>query len=928
MMAKSTRLVVYTVFFLSGLCGLGCQMIWSRQFGIGLGHEMPAVLAVVAAFFGGVALGAWTLDGVIGRSARPGRWCAALEIVIGFWGLFLTALVPLANDFALTLIGPNPSAARHWLSAFAIPFLALLPATLSMGATLPAMERFVSPFMAEGRCIAVLYSLNTLGALAGTLAGTFILVPSLGFTKSLLVLAGLSLLCGGVVLILEARSKPQRVSPDILAKATSLFPSPWPSPQGEGNADSALVELPKTSTVVPQQRILPLPKGEGRGEGKDTAPRTERPRTPPRPPRRARATEASDIEHPFFRQDVTLFATGLLGIGYEVLGVRVLAEVLENTIYSFAAALSVYLLGTSTGAWIYHRFSERASTTQLMAPLLTGLSTSCLLGAWVLAGAQGIYDRCRTIFGDTLAGGFAAEAVVAGLVFGLPTILMGATFSHLVQSSKGEREGVGRAVALNTLGSALAPLVFGLMLLPAVGAKWSFVSLSAAYLALLPKRSGRAWMLLILPLALMVSLPRRVQIVQAPPGGKILQYREGAMDSIAVVEHFDGHRSLLVNNRFTMGGTGAADAARRHAHLPLLLHPNPRRALFLGLGTGITFAAAGPYADLTAEGVELIPEIPRVLSHFEPHNRLRPGLNVRVADARRFVRVSREKYDVIVADLFHPARDGAGALYTREHFQAMRQRLATGGVFCQWLPLFQLDEAMLQVIVRTCLEVFPHARAFLLRFNVDTPVLGLIAMDGAAGYSADWFEQRVRDASLIRELKSLGLPDGLHLFGCFVAGPSALREFSRGAVLNTDDQPVVVLRAPHFAYRWNQTPHRLLFSLLDRVQSNPGELVEKPAQDANQTFLTQLEKFIQARNVYLRGLAEETEERLPSALDAYIESCRLSDQFSIAYARCLSIAMQQAKAKPDEARRLLQRLAEAQPSRPVANELLKRLFGP
>ncbi|MBM3837793.1 MAG: spermidine synthase [Verrucomicrobia bacterium] len=892
MTPKLQRRTVYTVFFLSGLGGLGCQMIWSRQFGIGLGHEMPAVLAVVAAFFGGLALGAWRLDGAIGRSARPGRWYAALEIVIGVWGLLLTALLPLANDFALSLIGLAPSAARHWFSAFAVPFLALLPATISMGATLPAMERFASPWMADGRCIAVLYSLNTLGAVAGTLASTFILVPSLGFTKSLFALAGLNLLCGVVMLIVEARSQRR-----VLVSTTQEQQRP-PSLEPQGKASLSPASRPGRAPSM------------SRGS-----------------PGRTRPTWFTGHEQIRKGQglDLTLFATGLLGIGYEVLGVRVMAEVLENTIYSFAAALSVYLLGTSIGASIYHRFGNRTSTTRLRPLLLIGLSTSCLLGAWVLTGAQKIYVFCRTSLGDTLAGGFAAEAVVAALVFGLPTILMGAMFSHLVQSSKRERDGVGRAVALNTLGSALAPLIFGVMLLPALGAKWSFVSLSGAYVALLPKRSGRAWMLLILPLVLMVALPRRLQIVQAPPGGKILEYREGVMDSIAVVEHFDGHRSLLVNNRFTMGGTGAADAARRHAHIPLLLHPNPKRALFLGLGTGITFAAAGPYADLAADGVELIPEIPHVLDHFAPHNRLRPGLNVRVADARRFVRASREQYDVIVADLFHPARDGAGALYTREHFQAMRQRLAPDGVFCQWLPLFQLDEAMLQVIVRTCLEVFPDARAFLLRFNVDTPVLGLIAMDEATVDSTGWFENRVRDPNLIQELKSLGLPDALHLFGCFLAGPSALREFSQGAALNTDDQPVVILRAPHFAYRRNQAPHRLLFRWLDRVRGNPRELIESAGEDANQTFLLRLEKFIQARDVYLRGLAEETAGRLASALDTYLESCRLSDQFSTAYARCLTIAVQQAKTQPDEARWLLQRLAEAQPSRPVANELLRRL---
>lgn len=852
MNSKFQRPVAYVVFFFSGLCGLGCQMIWSRRFGIGLGHELPAVLAVVAAFFGGITLGAWSLDGWIGRSAQPGRWYATLELVIAFWGLALVALLPVANELALRLIGLSPSPPRHWLVGFSIPFVVLLPATLSMGATLPAMERFISPLVAGGKCIGLLYALNTLGAVAGTLLSTLVLVPALGFARAMVVLAGLNALCGVAVLLLPARANRE---------------------------------------------------------------------DPAKPQRQAAARRHQ-------RLDVTLFVTGLLGIGYEVLGVRVMAEVLENTIYSFAASLSVYLLGAAVGAGIYHRFLRQIPTAKLMPSLLLGLCTGCLLGAWTLAKAQGIYDRCRGTFGGGLAGGFAAEAVVAGIIFGIPTLLMGATFSHVTQSSRREREGVGRAVALNTLGSALAPLVFGVILLPALGAKWSLVCLSITYLTLLPTLSRREWVAALLPLALVVSLPQRLQFVQAPPGGKILEYLEGMMDSVAVVEHFDGHRSLLVNNRFTMGGTGAADAAKRHAHLPLLLHPSPKRALFLGLGTAISFAAAGPHRDLSADGVELIPEIPAVLRYFEPHNRLRPGLSVQVADARRFVRASTEPYDVIVADLFHPSRDGAGALYTREHFQAIHERLAPGGIFCQWLPLYQLDEAMLRVIVATCLDVFPRTRAFLLRFNVDTPVLGLIAADESSRYSPDWIEKRARDPELTKELKALGLPDTLHLLGCFIAGPNALRSFSKAAELNTDDRPVVIFRAPHFAYGPKETPYRFLLSSLARLESDPTELLERSPDGAAQPLRDRLRQFIQARDLYLRGLVEEAEGRFPSALDAYVASARASDNFSTSYARCLTIAVQQAKTKPEEARRLLQRLAEAQPSRPVANELLKRLFTP
>jgi spermidine synthase len=287
--------------------------------------------------------------------------------------------------------------------------------------------------------------------------------------------------------------------------------------------------------------------------------------------------------------------------------------------------------------------------------------------------------------------------------------------------------------------------------------------------------------------------------------------------------------------------------------------------------------------------------------------------------------VTETRYDVIVADLFHPARDGAGALYTREHFQAVRQRLAGGGLFCQWLPLFQLDEPMLKVIVRTFLEVFPHTRGYLLRLNVDTPVLGLVGTPEPIRYPTNWFGRRVRDPDLLAQLKSLTLTDGLQLFGCLVAAPDALREFSRAAPLNTDDHPVVIFQAPRFDYIPKQTSYGRLLTLLDLHAADARELIQSDGDPAADRFIRQLSDFIAARDVYMHGLVVEAEGNTPRAVDAFVESARISPDFSTGYAHCLTIAMQESKSNPAAARVLLQRLVEAQPSRPIALELLQRL---
>jgi spermidine synthase len=880
-------IVLYLLFSLSGGAALGYQMVWAKMFATGLGHEMPAVLAVVCAFMGGMALGAWRLDRVIARSTRPGRWYGWLEIVIGLWALLSALVIPLTNQSALHLTGLEPSAARHWSICFVLPWLTLLPATAAMGATLPAMERFVAPLKADGRCVGAIYAANTLGAVAGILTSTFLIMPALGFRLTIFVLAVINMLCGVAALWLERFTpEPERDSNDRRS-------------QGARNAAHAAAGAPHSTA--------PRPLGSRSF--------------------RAPAFDANPLSKG--RAFVTVLVIGLLGIGYEVVGVRVLSQVLENTIYTFASVLSVFLLGTSMGAALYQRFGRRANSRLTLADLLTAVALTCLVGIFALWKVQSLYERGRAAFGDSKLGVLGAETAVAAAVFLLPTIFMGAMFSHLVQAARRKDAGVGAAAALNTLGGAAAPALFGVVLLPLIGSKWTLVLIMLSYLLLVPKIVGWRWGLLAAPIALTFVLPPNLHIVQVPRGGKLVEYREGVMAAVAVVEDATGHRVLRVNNRFQMGGTAAAHAEYRHAHIPLLLHPAPKRALFLGLGTGITFGAAALHPNLQADGAELIPEVCEVMPQFEPYNfapRQQKRLKLVTADARRFVRVTDTRYDVIVADLFHPARDGEGFLYTREHFRAIRQRLEAGGLFCQWLPLHQLDEAMLRVIVRTFLDVFPQAQAWLLQFNVDTPVLGLIGALEPIRYSSEWVEKRLDDPQLQEQLRKLSLADSVRLFGNLVAGPETLRDFADDAPLNTDDQPRVTFGAPRLTYQKGATSYGRLLALLILGTPNSREVLQLGAGVEANRFTDRLTKFILARDVYLKGLVAEAEGQQTKAIDAFVESARLSEDFTAGYAQCLTLASLQAKSEPTKARALLERLVAAQPLRPVAGDMLKRLF--
>ena len=211
----------------------------------------------------------------------------------------------------------------------------------------------------------------------------------------------------------------------------------------------------------------------------------------------------------------------------------------------------------------------------------------------------------------------------------------------------------------------------------------------------------RSWLAVVLAVAVLTP---PLAFIEVPEGGRVLSYREGAMAAVSVVEDAEGVARLRINNRQQEGSSATLLTDARQALLPLLLHPQPRRALFLGLGTGVTASSAAEDPTLQVDVAELLPEVIQASAHFTQGftaGSPNPRLHAVAADARRFVRVASVRYDVIVSDNFHPARSGSGALYTVEHFQAVRDRLTPEGLFCQWLPLHQLDLDTLRSIVRS-----------------------------------------------------------------------------------------------------------------------------------------------------------------------------------------------------------------------------------
>lgn len=857
------------VMVASGFAALGYQIVWTQQSAVWLGHETAAVLAVVAAFFGGLAVGALAFGPLIERSLRPERWYAGCEVLIAIWSVALALLMAPIGHAVLDATGAQPSPGWQWAVAFCAIFLLLLPATAAMGATLPAMERVLARIDCDKGSIAALYACNTLGAVIGVLTAAFWLVPEFGLTRTALVCAALNLLCAALALGFA--------SPDPTVAAP-----PPAAPAAAGNT-----------------RVL-----------------------------------------------WWLAATGLLGIGYELLVVRVLSQVAENTVYTFAMLLATYLVGSALGAAAYQRWrSRRDSIAPLQAfshdpnhdpvrdRLLHLLALACLLGTASLWAAESIKVLLLQSLGVSMAAALTAEAALALAAFGAPTLVMGALFCHLSTQARARGIGFGKSLGVNTMGAAAAPLVFGVLLVPALGPKGTLLIVAVGYLALASVRGWRqpmAWAPAALAGALALWAPP-LAFIEVPEGGRVVSYRDGARASVSVVEDAQGVSRLRIDNRQQEGSSATLLADARQALLPLLLHPAPQRALFLGVGTGTTASSAAADPTLQVDAVELLPEVIDASAHFTRafgDGTPNPRLHLLAADARRFVRATDHHYDLIVSDNFHPARSGSGALYTVEHFLAVKARLTASGVFCQWLPLHQLDLATLRSIVRSFMQAYPGGAALLATYSLETPVLGLVARGDGRRFDLAQVRLRLATHALPQRLGDFGLADEAALLGGFVAGPRALKRFAGDAPLNTDDHPVVAYRAPRITYAPDSLPRERLLALLREVDVGMAELVDA---GADTHWAPRAAAYREARNRFIEvgqrvQPSADPQRMLAQVREPLLAVLRISPEFRPAYDPLLRMASALARSDATAARALLGELVQVQPARPEAAQALARLI--
>lgn len=702
-----------------------------------------AASTVWASFMAGLAVGSFGAGRVADRVRLPLIWFGACELLIGATALVTPQGLALLQQ-AYMRIYPSlpPSLAVMTMARFAIAFALLLVPTALMGATLPLVVKssVVRTTRIGGR-MALLYGMNTTGAIVGALAAGLYLIPDRGIHGTFLVGAVLNLFIG--------------------LSAIAI------------------------GTVV----IGPQEAGEERANAEATVLLTQ-------------------IDARRGRLVLWVFAvSGFTSLALEVVWSRVLTLFLRPTVYGFALMLAAILAGIAIGSYLVTPFLDRRRPwIAILAVLELAIGIAAVLSFGPLAQMGPLAARLTPMLSHLMAEWLVYPTLGSLLAIFPTALLMGLAFPIGLRlwTACGTSEArtlakrLGMFYSLNVGGGILGAVVAGFFLLPWLGSRSSLIALgiisfAGGLLLLAASEVRRPAQAAIGILATFIfagcvatSGDPFEQFVEQRYRGQRIVWREEGIDATPVVlVARDGEVSLTVNgNHQASTGPVQTFIHRSIGHLPMILHPEGRDALVIGLGGGATAGAVSIHDGVDVDVVELsgaVATAARFLDSTNYNVLTRPNVHLHIDDGRNFMLLTRRKYDVVTADVIHPIYAGSGNLYSAEYFRLTRSVLKPGGMVVQWAAG---TEAEYSLIARTFLSVFPNTTVW----REGSLLIGTVEPLRLGRQDFDW---KLQVAGRAQGARDLGADSFDKLARFYTTGPEELREFvGRGPIL-TDDRPMV-----------------------------------------------------------------------------------------------------------------------------------------
>ena len=753
--------LILLLFIGSGAAALIYEIVWFQMLTLVLGSSAVSVGVLLATFMGGMCLGSYLLPRLVSAKHHPLRVYALLEIGIGVFGLLLLLVMPIVGSVYTSWGGYGFTG---FMLRGIVASICLLPPTLAMGATLPAVSRWVETTPRGVAWLGFFYAGNIAGAVAGALVAGFYLLRVYDVTTATFVAAAINAAVG-VLGILLAKWTPY-VPADLKVGPTTLADSSVVGP-GFSPAENKLIYL-------------------------------------------------------------ALGLSGAAALAAQVIWTRQLALLLGATVYTFSLVLAVFLIGLGIGSSIgslLARTTERPREVfgwcQVLCVIAMAWSAYMLnvsLPFWPV-NVELSTDIWRTFHID-LARTFWA-------VLPAP-ILWGASFPLAMASVVREGQDSGRVVgglyAANTLGAIAGSLGASLVIVAWVGtvrAQQGLMILAAisGLIVLAPpllnwamKRPGLSWLSAAIPLmviaggtallvrsipdlpGLLIAYGRKTPTMMADPPD-ILYVGEGLNSSVAVSQFSDGTTSYHNAGKIQASSLPQDMRLQRMlGHLTTLTPKNAKTALVIGCGAGVTAGAVSIDPDLEKMTIaEIEPLVPQVVSTYFGefnHNVIKnPKVEVVVDDARHFLLTTHQKFDAITSDPLDPWVKGAAALYTKEFWELAKSKLNPGGVITVFVQLYESSPEAVKSEIATFFEVFPNGLIFgneYLGEGYDTVLVGQVdpgPIDVTA-IQAKLSEPRFEEVR--RSLSEIGFHSALDLYGSFAGRATDMGDYLRDAPINYD----------------------------------------------------------------------------------------------------------------------------------------------
>ena len=692
--------MVLALFFGSGATALIYEVVWSKFLAQMFGSTIYAQTVVLAVFMGGLALGNRIFGAWADRLKEPVKAYGVLEMGIGLYAFLFPALDRLTDRVFIWAGTPMVEhAGALLLLKGALSAALLLGPTMLMGGTLPLLAAWLEHFSADGaRRSARFYSVNSLGAVTGALLAGFWLVQAYGMTATLQITAVANVIIGATAILLSPRFRTAR---------------------GDSTPATKLPAGPAGHAATP----------------------------------------------PLAWAGLMVAITGGVSMGLELLASRSLALIFGSSLQSFAIVLMAFILGIGLGsAWIASPRRAGRNGDKTVVLLLGAAAAWVTLLVFNLEHWVDFYLMARTGLGRTEVG-YAYQLLLSTgislVILGIPAACIGSVLPLMIRSGTGATLGarVGVLLTWNTLGCVAGTLLTGFGLMPWLGLRDAFgvLALALGVVALVTgwrAKWGRGMALTAGVCAFALCLLARndagwqnvmssgvFRIWETKFDGRLMPLRKqhikilfykDAPDATVTVESVDGivgpeSIGLRINGKPDAGTDVDLGNQLLLAHLPLLVKPDAKDVFVLGMGSGITAGGALAYPinrlDI-AENCEPVITAARIFGGWNRHVLDDPRTHVWREDARTVLKLHPQMYDVLITEPSNPWTVGVGSVFSREFYEIAARRLKPGGIVAQWFHVYEVNDDIVRLVLRTFSSVFPYVEVW------DTGIGDIVILGG------------------------------------------------------------------------------------------------------------------------------------------------------------------------------------------------------